>query len=91
MACLGTFLFRENDPIHFESLHISLLSLFRVATLEDWTDIMYTAIYGCQNYGYSGAKDLCSKLARFSFFRVVLFCEFCFAGDFHLSLICLLV
>ena len=53
-ACLGTFLFRENDPVHFESLHLTLLSLFRVATLEDWTDIMYTAIYGCQSYGYSG-------------------------------------
>jgi voltage-gated sodium channel len=48
-ACLGTFLFRGNDPIHFESLHLSLLSLFRVATLEDWTDIMYTAVYGCQS------------------------------------------
>ena len=52
-ACLGTFLFRANDPVHFESLHISLLSLFRVATLEDWTDIMYINMYGSDSYGYT--------------------------------------
>ena len=75
-GCLGTFLFRENDPIHFESLHISLLSLFRVATLEDWTDIMYTAIYGCQNYGYSGAQDLCISSQTFPFIGWFYFVSF---------------
>ena len=28
--------------------------LFRVATLEDWTDIMYINMYGSDNYGYDG-------------------------------------
>ena len=81
-ACLGTFLFRENDPIHFESLHISLLSLFRVATLEDWTDIMYTAIYGCQNYGYSGAKDLCVNSHAFPFIGWFYFVSFVLLATF---------
>lgn len=40
----GYHLFREFDPIHWRTLGISLLSLFRIATLEDWTDIMYTAL-----------------------------------------------
>ena len=81
-ACLGTFLFRENDPIHFESLHISLLSLFRVATLEDWTDIMYTAIYGCQNYGYSGMENFCRNPQTFPFLGWFYFVSFVLLATF---------
>ena len=40
----GYHLFHEIDPTHWESLGISLLTLFRIVTLEDWTDIMYTAL-----------------------------------------------
>ena len=40
----GFHLFHEIDPIHWESLGVSLLTLFRIVTLEDWTDIMYTAL-----------------------------------------------
>ena len=39
----GYHLFREFDPTHWRTLGISLLSLFRIATL-DWTDIMYAAL-----------------------------------------------
>ena len=40
----GHHLFAEVDPTHWRSLGISLLSLFRIVTLEDWTDIMYAAM-----------------------------------------------
>ncbi len=40
----GYQLFHEHDPTHWRSLGIALLTLFRVVTLEDWTDIMYTAM-----------------------------------------------
>jgi len=43
-AVIGVSLFSEHDPEHWATLHISLLSLFRVLTLEDWTDLMYTAM-----------------------------------------------
>ena len=43
-AIVGYQLFHEHDPTHWHNLGISLLSLFRVVTLEDWTDIMYTAM-----------------------------------------------
>ncbi|MEA2079438.1 MAG: ion transporter [Pseudomonadota bacterium] len=33
-----------NDPEHWGTLGLSLLTLFRVVTLEDWTDVMYTAM-----------------------------------------------
>jgi len=48
---LAMILYSKNDPWHFGTVHISMLSLFRAATLEDWTDIMYTNVYGCANYG----------------------------------------
>ena len=43
-AIIGYQLFREHDPDHWGNLGIALLSLFRVITLEDWTDIMYKAM-----------------------------------------------
>lgn len=43
-AVAGYHLFHEVDPVHWRNLGISLLSLFRIVTLEDWTDIMYAAL-----------------------------------------------
>ena len=40
----GYHLFHDVDPTHWRTLGISLLSLFRIVTLEDWTDIMYAAM-----------------------------------------------
>ena len=50
---MGVFFYGENDPIHFRNLQTSVLSLFRIVTLEDWTDVMYINMYGSDNYGYS--------------------------------------
>ncbi|WP_428386256.1 ion transporter [Mucisphaera sp.] len=49
-AVLGVFLFRDNDPVHFGNLQLALLSLFRIVTLEDWTDIMYIQMFGSDVY-----------------------------------------
>jgi voltage-gated sodium channel len=43
-AIAGYHIFHEHDPEHWRNLGISLLTLFRVVTLEDWTDVMYTAM-----------------------------------------------
>jgi voltage-gated sodium channel len=51
-AILGMMLFGQNDPMHFRNLHDALLTLFRVSTLEDWTDIMYLNMFGCGYTGY---------------------------------------
>ena len=40
----GFYLFNEHDPEHWRTLGIALLTLFRIVTLEDWTDVMYTAM-----------------------------------------------
>jgi voltage-gated sodium channel len=42
----GYHLFHEVDPTHWRTLGISLLTLFRIVTLEDWTDVMYAAMAG---------------------------------------------
>ena len=41
---VGFHLFHGHDPQHWGTLGLALLTLFRVVTLEDWTDVMYTAM-----------------------------------------------
>ncbi|MDP6892952.1 MAG: ion transporter [Verrucomicrobiota bacterium] len=55
-GCMATFLYSDNDPVHFRNLQTSMLSLFRAVTLEDWTDLMYINMYGSANYGYEEAS-----------------------------------
>uniref|UniRef100_A0A7S1CLA3 Ion transport domain-containing protein n=1 Tax=Bicosoecida sp. CB-2014 TaxID=1486930 RepID=A0A7S1CLA3_9STRA len=75
-AVLGVILFSANDPVTMGTLHIAFLTLFRCATLEDWTDVMYTAMYGCEDYGYGGIEDLCVKSSKQPFFSVAYFVSF---------------
>ena len=49
---VAMIMFRGNDPQHFGTLGLTLLSLFRMATLEDWTDVMYINMFGCDIFGY---------------------------------------
>jgi len=51
-GCMATFLFSENDPIHFRNLQTSMLSLFQAVTLEGWSDLMYINMYGSADFGY---------------------------------------
>ncbi len=57
-AVMGVFLFRDNDPVHFKNLATSLLTLFRIVTLEDWTDVMYIQMFGSDVYAYTNTTDL---------------------------------
>ena len=79
-AVMGVHLFSANDPVHFSNLYVSLLSLFRVVTLEDWTDIMYTSMYGCNNYGYSDAMQLCVAPRAYPFLAPLFFVSFVLLG-----------
>jgi voltage-gated sodium channel len=81
---LGVFLFRDNDPVHFGDLGRAILSLFRVVTLEDWTDVMYTQIYGSDVYKFpfDGLSEFPAKkpmaqplIATMYFISVVLLCS----------------
>lgn len=56
----GVFIFGDNDPVHFRNLPTAMLSLYRIVTLEDWTDVMYINMYGCAEYGYDGNEAICT-------------------------------
>ena len=40
-AAFGSFFFEQINPVLWGDITISMLTLFRVATFEDWTDVMY--------------------------------------------------
>jgi voltage-gated sodium channel len=50
-AVVGVFIFGSSDPMHFGDLHHTLVTLFKVLTLEGWTDIMNPLIYGSASNG----------------------------------------
>lgn len=79
-AVAGVFFFGENDPTHFSDLQTSMLSLFRVVTLEDWTDIMYINMFGCDNYGYGDMADQCVKSIPQSALSITYFVSFVLIG-----------
>ncbi|MBL6690744.1 MAG: ion transporter [Pseudomonadales bacterium] len=47
-AAVGSLLFEEINPVLWGDISIAMLTLFRVMTFEDWTDVMYEtmAVYG---------------------------------------------
>ncbi|MBT8420078.1 MAG: ion transporter [Gammaproteobacteria bacterium] len=49
-AAIGCHLFEHINPVLWGNVSIALLTLFRVATFEDWTDVMYETM---DSYGWS--------------------------------------
>ena len=43
-------LFRKNDPFHWGSLSRSMFTILRLETLDAWEEVMYIAMFGCDNY-----------------------------------------
>lgn len=79
-AVASVFLFGANDPIHFSNIAISMLTLFRVVTGEDWTDVMYIQMWGCDKYGYGGNEALCTDPHSYPVFGALYFVSFMFLG-----------
>eukprot|EP00935_MAST-01C_sp_MAST-1C-sp1_P000434 g434.t1 len=78
MAIMCIIVFRANDPFHWQNLHVAIMTLFRSATGDDWTDVMYTAQYGCSRYPtFLGA---CDHPRVFGFFAVAFFMLFYLFG-----------
>jgi len=79
-AVAATMFFGANDPVHFGRLDVSMLSLFRAVTLEDWTDLMYIQMYGCANYGYDGMLGQCTASQAMPITSVSFFVSFVLLG-----------
>jgi voltage-gated sodium channel len=89
--------FSSNDPWRFGTLHNAMLTLFQCATLDDWTDVMYTNMLGCDEYAYpmtvghssNGKKDggggplggACSEPFAFGWFAAFFFVCFVVLGS----------
>jgi voltage-gated sodium channel len=70
-AIVGVMLFGSADPMHFGDLHHTLVTLFKVLTLEGWTDIMNPLIF-------SSASDANMKIV--SFWPFLYFASFILIG-----------
>lgn len=57
-SVLGTFMFGQNDPIHFGTLQVSMMTLFKTITLEGWIDVMNIQIFGSNLVGYADFPDM---------------------------------
>ncbi len=82
-AVIGTFVFRDNDPVRWGTLHQSFLTLFQVLTLEGWNDIMATAFLGSDVHYDDAWKQLAGAarvseaqpiLASFFFIIFIMLC-----------------
>ena len=66
-AITGILLFGDvegqnrSDQFHFSDMFAATLTLWRMATMEDWTDVMYINMYGCESgqvyRGYYAQSD----------------------------------
>lgn len=81
-AVICVSVFGANDPWHFGDLLKAMVTLFRMCTLEDWTDVMYIAIEGCDKYGYSGMPDQCVEPHAFGDVVALFFILYIFLSSF---------
>lgn len=79
-AVAGVFIFGANDPHYFGSLQVALLTLFRVVTLEGWTEILYIQYYGCDVFGYEGREALCTAPQAMPLVATAYFVSFVLLG-----------
>ena len=79
-AVMGTFMFRGNDPGHFGDLGRSMTTLFRVVTLEDWTDVMYTSFHGSNVYPAQGPIPVGTEPHAFGYWGIFFFSSFVIIG-----------
>jgi voltage-gated sodium channel len=49
-AVAGMSFFSRNDPWHFGNLATTMISLFRLATLDNWGGMFFISYYGCYYY-----------------------------------------
>lgn len=81
---LGVFIFGENDQKYFGNLGTSLITLFRVMTMDHWGEIMYVELYGCENEYTELDKQRfgCEHSSSGGFFVVVFFLTFIMVVSF---------
>ena len=49
-SIMGCNFFGANDPAHFGTVPLSMLTLFQVSTLPGWSNVAAINWYGCEDY-----------------------------------------
>ena len=49
-STFGMFFFADNDPYHFGTIALSMWSFFELATLDNWSQVLYVNMYGCDRF-----------------------------------------
>ena len=61
LGIIAMILFGSNDPRHFGTLHFTILTLFQCSTLDNWIDVMFINMYGCDLAGYDDFPEDCTN------------------------------
>ena len=56
-AIVGVLLFQQNDYYGFGDLFKAVMTLVQISTLDDWSEVAKTNMYGCDYYGYDSGED----------------------------------
>ncbi|HEY3495618.1 MAG TPA: ion transporter [Polyangiaceae bacterium] len=76
----GVFLFGKNDPFRFGELPTAMVTLFQVATAEEWVQTLNIQRYGCDQFGYEDQPGLCRHPARYPVIAPLYFISFILLG-----------
>ena len=49
-AAFALFFFGKNDPYHFGTIAIAIWSFFELSTLDNWSQVLYVNMYGCDKF-----------------------------------------
>jgi voltage-gated sodium channel len=76
----GVFLFGKNDPFRFGELPSAFVTLFQVATAEDWAQTMNVQRFGCNVIGDEGREALCTQPSAYPVLAPLYFVTFILLG-----------
>lgn len=76
----GVFMFGKNDPFRFGDLPTTFVTLFQVATAEEWVQTLNTQRYGCDHFGYEGHEAMCTQPMTFPVVAPLFFITFIMFG-----------
>lgn len=79
-AVAAVFMFGKNDPFRFGDLPTSFVTLFQVATAEEWVQTLNTNRYGCNVVGYEGREALCTQPTAYPILAPIYFISFILVG-----------
>jgi voltage-gated sodium channel len=76
----AVFMFGKNDPFRFGDLPTAFVTLFQVATAEEWVQTLNVQRYGCDHFGYDGMEAMCTTPMTYPVVAPIFFITFIMFG-----------